>query len=166
MTDKIDIYKYKDYLNKPYHIVCIFDGSDGEPGWVAYVEELQGCITQAVSWNELHEMLEDAMLAWIAVCIENGQPVPEPREEQLISFNIPPAPAPRPDAIPPGVPFVGRKHSRFYWWWTKHVVMPWEHFHYKLAYSLVGLATHIGGEYGIDAVDDYSNDWYKEHANG
>lgn len=69
----------QEYLSLPYTIELFRDDSDGEPGWVARVTELPGCITQADTFEELEEMIYEAMEAWIQVTLEDGDTVPEPR---------------------------------------------------------------------------------------
>ena len=73
------------YLGLPYSIEIYRDHSDENPGWVAKVKELPGCITQADSFEELEEMIYDAMRSWIEVALEDGIPVPEPRGEENFS---------------------------------------------------------------------------------
>lgn len=68
-----------DYLKLPYTIEVIRDESDGQPGYVARVVELPGCLTQADDFQELGEMVEDAMRLWIETALEDGQVVPQPR---------------------------------------------------------------------------------------
>lgn len=70
------------YLSLPYSIDIYKDLSDENPGWVAKVKELPGCITQADSFEELEEMIFDALRSWIEVALEDGIPVPEPRGEE------------------------------------------------------------------------------------
>src|SRR5712692_2436013 len=50
-------------------------------GFVADVAELPGCITQAETWAEAGDMIRDAMRGWIGAALEDGLPVPEPRED-------------------------------------------------------------------------------------
>jgi antitoxin HicB len=52
---------------------------------VARVVELPGCITQGDTFEELGEMIEDAMRGWIEVALEDGQEVPEPRQVESFS---------------------------------------------------------------------------------
>jgi antitoxin HicB len=66
-----------DYLQLPYTIEVIRDEEGG--GWVARVVELPGCITQGDTFEELGEMIQDAMRGWIEIALEDGIPVPEPR---------------------------------------------------------------------------------------
>jgi antitoxin HicB len=71
--------KVEDYLRLPYTIQVIRDDDEENPGWVARVVELPGCITQGDTFEELGEMIEDAMRGWIEVALEDGIPIPEPR---------------------------------------------------------------------------------------
>jgi len=66
------------YLSLPYTIEIIRDNDEEDPGWVARVVELPGCITQADSFDELGEMIQDAMRGWIEVGLEDGITIPEP----------------------------------------------------------------------------------------
>jgi antitoxin HicB len=72
----------EDYLDLPYHIEVIRDNDEENPGWVARVVELPGCITQGDTFDELGEMVEDAMRGWIGVALEDGIPVPEPAPDE------------------------------------------------------------------------------------
>lgn len=71
-----------EYLKLPYHIEIIRDEDEENPGWVARVIELPGCITQGDTFEELGEMIEDAMRGWIGVALEDGIPVPEPAPDE------------------------------------------------------------------------------------
>ena len=46
---------------------------------MAKVVELEGCITQADTWEELKEMIEDAKRNWLEVSIEEGIEIPIPK---------------------------------------------------------------------------------------
>ena len=72
----------EDYLSLPYHIEVMRDNDDENPGWVAHVIELPGCITQGDDFNELGEMIEDAMRGWIGVALEENIPIPEPAPDE------------------------------------------------------------------------------------
>jgi antitoxin HicB len=69
----------EDYMRLPYTIEVVRDDDEENPGWVARVVELPGCITQGDTFEELGEMVEDAMRGWIEVALEDGIPIPEPR---------------------------------------------------------------------------------------
>jgi len=72
----------EDYLKLPYTIEVIRDESDGYTGWFAKVEELPGCMTQADTFDELGEMIEDAKRAWIESALEEGVDIPLPRKAE------------------------------------------------------------------------------------
>jgi antitoxin HicB len=74
-----------DYLKLPYTIEVFRDANEDDPGWVARVAELPGCLTQADTFEELGEMIEDAMRGWIEIALEDGTPVPEPRPDEAYS---------------------------------------------------------------------------------
>lgn len=67
--------KAEDYLALPYTYRITPDPTGG---YVADVEELPGCITQAETWDDIHAMIHDAMLSWISVAIEDGRSIPIP----------------------------------------------------------------------------------------
>ena len=75
----------EEYLELPYTIEVFYDDSDGEPGWVARVVEFPGCITQGDTFEELGEMIREAMLGWIKIELEDGEEIPEP--QTLNSFS-------------------------------------------------------------------------------
>lgn len=70
------------YMNLPYTIEITQDHSEDNPGWIASVKELPGCITQADTFEELEEMIKEAMRSWIEVALEDGISIPEPRMEE------------------------------------------------------------------------------------
>ena len=53
---------------------------DPEGGFVAEIEDLPGCMTQAESLDELFAAIQDARRAWIEAAYETGQDIPMPRE--------------------------------------------------------------------------------------
>lgn len=69
------------YLDLPYSIEVMRDTDEENPGWVAKIKELPGCLTQADTFEELEGMIQDAMHSWIEVALEDGIPIPEPRLE-------------------------------------------------------------------------------------
>jgi antitoxin HicB len=70
------------YLGLPYTIELI---RQDEETWFARVAELPGCMTEADSAEEAAVMIQEAMADWIAVALEDGQPVPEPRPAEEYS---------------------------------------------------------------------------------
>ncbi len=69
----------EDYLELPYTIEVVKDEGDEYSGWFARVVELPGCMTQADTFEELSEMIRDAMVAWIESALEDGASIPLPR---------------------------------------------------------------------------------------
>lgn len=64
------------YLSLPYTMEIVPDTEDG--GYVAWIKELEGCITQADTWDELLSMIDDAKRLWLEVALEQGWTIPEP----------------------------------------------------------------------------------------
>jgi len=54
--------------------------SDPDGGYVAEIEELPGCMTQAETLDEALKVIEDARQLWIKTAYEEGQDVPLPRD--------------------------------------------------------------------------------------
>jgi antitoxin HicB len=73
-TERKDL---KFYLNLHYPIT-IHPDPDG--GYVAEIEELHGCMTQAETLDEVFEAIEDARQLWIKTTYEEGQDIPLPRD--------------------------------------------------------------------------------------
>jgi antitoxin HicB len=65
-----------DYMALPYTWEVVTDDGDGL--WFAEIKELEGCMTQADSWEALYPMMLDAMRGWLEVALETGMPIPEP----------------------------------------------------------------------------------------
>ncbi len=64
------------YLSLLYTMEIVPDTEEG--GYVVRIKELEGCITQAETWEELLIMIEDAKRGWLEVALEYGDPIPEP----------------------------------------------------------------------------------------
>jgi antitoxin HicB len=67
------------YMNLPYTIEL---QRDPEEGWFVRVKELPGCMSQGDTAEEALTMIQDAMLAWLEVALEDGLPIPEPRSDE------------------------------------------------------------------------------------
>jgi len=65
------------YLGVDYPITVHID-PDG--GFVAEIEDLPGCMTQAETLDELFAAIQDARQAWIKAAYETGQDIPLPKE--------------------------------------------------------------------------------------
>ncbi|MFW6118061.1 MAG: LuxR C-terminal-related transcriptional regulator [Chloroflexota bacterium] len=70
------------YLNLRYPIT-IHPDPDG--GYVAEIEELPGCMTQAETLDEAFEAIEDARQVWIQGTYEMGQDIPLPQDMEEYS---------------------------------------------------------------------------------
>jgi len=78
----LSVMKVKDYLELPYTIKVVKDEGEEYSGWFARVVELPGCMTQADTFAELSEMIQEAMTAWIETALEDGETIPMPRSVQ------------------------------------------------------------------------------------
>ena len=70
------------YLDLKYPVTII---PAAEGGYVAEIEMLPGCLTQGETLEETYSNIEEARRLWIEVAYEDGQDIPEPRDEQKYS---------------------------------------------------------------------------------
>ena len=75
----MDAHLIENYLKLPYTIEVVHDQGDNTSGWFGRVVEWPGCMTQADTFAELGEMIQDAMRAWVETALEEGQDIPAPR---------------------------------------------------------------------------------------
>jgi antitoxin HicB len=75
----------EEYLQLPYTIEVVRDTTDDYSGWFARVVELPGCMTQADTFDELDEMVQDAMRGWIETAMMKGFAIPEPKSDEPYS---------------------------------------------------------------------------------
>jgi len=68
-----------DYTGLPYHLLVVRDGEDKGKPWTASVEELPGCTSQGKTSEEALGGIQSAMAKWIAVAVDEGREIPEPR---------------------------------------------------------------------------------------
>ena len=73
------------YLNLHYPVTIY---ADPDVGFVAEIEELPGCMTQAETLEEVFGAIEDARHGWIQVAYSNGQDIPLPRDLEEYSGKI------------------------------------------------------------------------------
>lgn len=66
----------KYYLSLPYRVEILPDKAEG--GYALSCPELPGCLTCAPTVEEGLSLLADAKESWIAACLADGVPVPEP----------------------------------------------------------------------------------------
>ncbi len=79
----------EEYMRLPYRIVLTHDeDEDGYGGFVAEVSELPGCYGQGETPNGAVEGIQDAMVGWLSVALEDGTPIPEPRAASAYSGRI------------------------------------------------------------------------------
>ena len=74
----------QEYLILPYTYV-LKQESDGS--YFISVKELPGCMSVGESITDAHEMIRDAMKAWISNSLEDGMQIPEPEEETLNDYS-------------------------------------------------------------------------------
>ena len=68
------------YTKLPYTVCLYYDDSDGDPVWMAYVAELDGCMSHGDTPEEATAMIREAMEGWLAVSVKHGDPIPPPKE--------------------------------------------------------------------------------------
>jgi len=73
------------YLHIKYPLVILHE-DDGS--YFAEYPDLKGCMTVASSFEEIHEMANDAKYAWLETAIENAIDIPEPKEISAYSGNF------------------------------------------------------------------------------
>ncbi|HSW58683.1 MAG TPA: type II toxin-antitoxin system HicB family antitoxin [Dehalococcoidales bacterium] len=73
------------YLNLKYP-VTIIPSEDG--GYVAEIEDLSGCLSQGETLEETYANIEEARRLWIEVAYEDGQDIPESRDNKEYSGNF------------------------------------------------------------------------------
>ncbi|HEX2291740.1 MAG TPA: type II toxin-antitoxin system HicB family antitoxin [Gaiellaceae bacterium] len=69
----------EDYLALPYHLLLVRDGEEKGKPWTASVEELPGCTSRGKTSDAALDGVEAAMAKWIALAIEEGREIPEPK---------------------------------------------------------------------------------------
>jgi len=65
------------YLSLRYPVTI---HTDPDGGYVAEIEELPGCMTQAETIDEVFKAIEDARQVWVKGTYEMGQDIPLPRD--------------------------------------------------------------------------------------
>ncbi|MGN0950187.1 MAG: type II toxin-antitoxin system HicB family antitoxin [Mitsuokella sp.] len=63
----------KYYLSLPYRKIIV---PAKEGGYVGYIPELNGCITQAETKEELMKRLDEAKKDWLTAALEDGIEIP------------------------------------------------------------------------------------------
>ena len=70
------------YLGLPYTIRLVPEMGGG---WFVEVAELPGCMSEGDDPDDAIAMIRDAMRCWLEVALEDGLPIPEPREMEEYS---------------------------------------------------------------------------------
>lgn len=71
--------RVEDYLSLPYHLMLVRDGDEKGKPWTASVEELPGCTSHGKTSDAALDGIEAAMAKWIALALEEGREIPEPK---------------------------------------------------------------------------------------
>lgn len=67
------------YMSLPYTRELI---KEPEGGWFIRIKELPGCMSQGDTVEDAMTMIEDAMLGWLDVSLEDGDEIPEPKLDE------------------------------------------------------------------------------------
>lgn len=73
------------YMSLPYRVSVVKEESGA---YLASVDELPGCMTEGDTREKALANLDDAMRGWIELALEDGDPIPEPKEGRRFSGNI------------------------------------------------------------------------------
>lgn len=71
----------KAYLELPFTVLL---RRDNEGDFVAKIDELPGCMAHGKTREEALTNLDEAKTLWIEDCLENGEAVPQPAEEEAL----------------------------------------------------------------------------------
>jgi len=63
------------YLDLPYRVLLT---PDDEGGYGIEVVELPGCVTYAEHWEDIPQLVREAMTSWIGSALKHNDPIPEP----------------------------------------------------------------------------------------
>jgi antitoxin HicB len=58
---------------------------NADGSWFARIPDLPGCMTEGASAAHALGQLEDAKMAWVATAVEDGVPIPPPRDDDDFS---------------------------------------------------------------------------------
>lgn len=73
------------YLELPYTIEII---PESNGGWFVAIKELPGCMTEADTPEEGLQEIRELQVEWLQIAMEDGLPIPEPRNEDGYSGNF------------------------------------------------------------------------------
>lgn len=75
------------YLSLQYDIKLQQISAEDGGGWLARIDELEGCIADGESPDEAVKNIEDAKKDWIQFCIDKGMYIPEPEINEIEDFS-------------------------------------------------------------------------------
>lgn len=75
----------QDYLKLPYNIIIRHVEDDSGSYYFAKVQELDGCMSDGETVEEVHVNIREAMEGWIETKLEAGYSVPTPIESENYS---------------------------------------------------------------------------------
>jgi len=78
MSKKVDEKKIAFYMAQNYKVEISLEKNGY---FFAKIPDLLGCMTEAESWKELEDNIEDAKKAWIITALKRGINIPLPREK-------------------------------------------------------------------------------------
>ena len=69
-----------------YAVVFVLDAN----GWDAYVPDVPGCVSVGDTWEEMLEMIDEALTFHIEGTFEDGDPLPEPKMsiEDAVTYHL------------------------------------------------------------------------------
>lgn len=70
------------YLKLPYPLIIT---PDEEGGYGVEVIDLPGCVTYAEKWEDIPDIVREAMTSWIGSALKHNDPIPEPSVAELRS---------------------------------------------------------------------------------
>jgi antitoxin HicB len=79
-----------DYMKLPYHLVIQERNSEDGNYFFGRIMELDGCMSDGRTVEELRNNIREAMELWLEVSLEKGDAIPEPQTESAYSgrFNL------------------------------------------------------------------------------
>ncbi|MGI8485671.1 MAG: type II toxin-antitoxin system HicB family antitoxin [Thermomicrobiales bacterium] len=77
----VDQQGLQDVLDRKYSFIVRADPE--VDSWLIVYPDLPGCISQADSYEEIGERARDVLVDWVSAQLEDGRPIPLPRESPL-----------------------------------------------------------------------------------
>jgi predicted RNase H-like HicB family nuclease len=77
----------QDYLDLPYQITTRRINDESGSYYFATVQELDGCMSDGATLEEVYANIREAMEGWMETCLEAGRPVPKPAANWCAHFS-------------------------------------------------------------------------------